>query len=341
MKIFVSAGEVSGDLHLSYLVKNILEIDSSVKFYGAAGDLSRAAGVEIIQDIKELAVMGFVEGLKKYSFLKKRAKEYLNFIKENKIDKVILEVLEVEVYFYIPPKLWVWGEKRINTLKLADHILVIFPWEVEFYKKHGIKAVYYGNPFSEKYHLIENRGDKILLLPGSRKQEIQSLMPVMLEVVKARPDKTFVLKLHSAKPFEWVENDLLKYPNLVIETNKTLEEIVKECETAIAASGTVTLELALMGIPAIVLYKTSAVNAFIARHILKIGLVSLPNLTLNKEVYPELLQEKCTSRDVLFYLNVLKSKENKINKDIKEIREKLSGENVVKNYGKYILKGQN
>lgn len=187
MKIFVSAGEVSGDLHLSYLVKNILEIDSSVKFYGAAGDLSRAAGVEIVQDIKELAVMGFVEGLKKYSFLKKRAKEYLNFIKENKIDKVILvdyggfnlaflkllksEVPEVEVYFYIPPKLWVWGEKRINTLKLADHILVIFPWEVEFYKKHGIKAVYYGNPFSEKYHLIENRGDKILLLPGSRKQE--------------------------------------------------------------------------------------------------------------------------------------------------------------------------
>ena len=80
-------------------------------------------------------------------------------------------------------------------------------------------------------------------------------------------------------------------------------------------------------------------NAFIARHILKIGLVSLPNLTLNKEVYPELLQEKCTSRDVLFYLNVLKSKEDKINKDIKEIREKLSGENVVKNYGKYILKG--
>ena len=249
------------------------------------------------------------------------------------------EIPEVEVYFYIPPKLWVWGEKRINTLKLADHILVIFPWEVEFYKRHGIKAVYYGNPFSEKYSLIENRGEKILLLPGSRKQEIQSLMPVMLEVVKARPDKTFVLKLHSAKPFEWVENDLLKYQNLVIETNKTLEEIVKECEIAIAASGTVTLELALMGIPAIVLYKTSVVNAFIARHILKIGLVSLPNLTLNKEVYPELLQEKCTSRDVLFYLNVLKSKEDKINKDIKEIREKLSGENVVKNYGKYILKG--
>ncbi len=355
MKIFVSTGEVSGDLHLSYLVKNMSKIDNSVEFYGVAGDHSREAGVNVIQDIKELAVMGFVEGLKKYSFLKKKAVEYLEFIKKNQIKKVILvdyggfnlaflkllkkEVPNVEVYFYIPPKLWVWGEKRIKTLKLADHILVIFPWEVDFYKKHGVDAVYYGNPFSEKYSLIEERGDKILLLPGSRKQEIKSLLPVMLEVVKSKPEKTFILKLHSEKSFEWIEEDLLKYPNLLIETNKKLEDAVKESEVAIAASGTVTLELSLMGIPTIVLYKTSAINAFIARHILKLGLVSLPNLTLNKEVYPELLQERCTSKEIIFYLNLIKSKEDKINREIKEIREKLSGKDVVKNYGEYILRG--
>lgn len=355
MKIFVSTGEVSGDLHLSYLVKNMLKIDNSVEFYGVAGDHSREVGVNVIQDIKDLAVMGFVEGLKKYSFLKKKAVEYLEFIKKNQIEKVILvdyggfnlaflkllkkEVPNVEVYFYIPPKLWVWGEKRIKTLKLADHILVIFPWEVDFYKKHGVDAVYYGNPFSEKYSLIEERGDKILLLPGSRKQEIKSLLPVMLEVVKSKPEKTFILKLHSEKSFEWIEEDLLKYPNLLIETNKKLEEAVKESEVAIAASGTVTLELSLMGIPTIVLYKTSAINAFIARHILKLGLVSLPNLTLNKEVYPELLQERCTSKEIIFYLNLIKSKGDKINREIKEIREKLSGKDVVKNYGEYILRG--
>lgn len=355
MKIFVSTGEVSGDLHLSYLVKNMLKIDNSVEFYGVAGDHSREVGVNVIQDIKDLAVMGFVEGLKKYSFLKKKAVEYLEFIKKNQIEKVILvdyggfnlaflkllkkEVPNVEVYFYIPPKLWVWGEKRIKTLKLADHILVIFPWEVDFYKKHGVDAVYYGNPFSEKYSLIEERGDKILLLPGSRKQEIKSLLPVMLEVVKSKPEKTFILKLHSEKSFEWIEDDLLKYPNLLIETNKKLEDAVKESEVAIAASGTVTLELSLMGIPTIVLYKTSAINAFIARHILKLGLVSLPNLTLNKEVYPELLQERCTSKEIIFYLNLIKSKGDKINREIKEIREKLSGKDVVKNYGEYILRG--
>lgn len=355
MKIFVSAGEVSGDLHLSYLVKNILNEDSSVKFYGVAGDHSREAGVEIIQDIKDLAVMGFVEGLKKYSFLKKKANEYLDFIKKNNIEKVILvdyggfnlaflkllkkEIPDIEVYYYIPPKLWVWGEKRIDTLKLADHILVIFPWEVEFYKKHGVNAVYFGNPFSDKYSLIENRGDRILLLPGSRKQEITSLMPVMLEVVKKMPHKTFVLKLHSAKPFEWIEEKLLSYENLVIETNKTLPEAVSECEMAIAASGTVTLELALMGIPTIVLYKTSFINAFIARHILNVGLVSLPNLTLNREVFPELLQERCTEDMIIKNINLLKEKEEKVKEEIKEIRDKLSGKDVVKNYSKYILKG--
>lgn len=356
MKIFVSTGEVSGDLHLSYLVKNILKEDKNVKFYGVAGEHCKEAGVEITQDIRELAVMGFTEALKKYRYLKKKAQEYLEFIKENKIDKVILvdyggfnlaflkllktEVPNVKVYYYIPPKLWVWGEKRIKTLKLADHILVIFPWEVEFYKKHGVDAVYYGNPFSEKYSPIpeEERGNKVLLLPGSRKQEIQSLLPVMLEVVKAKPEKTFILRLHSSEPFKWVNIDLLKYPNLVVD-NRDLPEVVKDCEIAIAASGTVTLELALMGMPTIVVYKTNAINAFIAKNILKLGFVSLPNLTMNKEVFPELLQEKCTSKEILFNMNVMKSKKEKINKEIQQIIEKLSGKDVVKNYGEYILRG--
>lgn len=355
MKIFVSAGEVSGDSHLSYLIKNIKEIDSTVEFYGVAGDQSKEAGVEIIQDIKDLAVIGFVEAIKKYSFLKKKAKEYLEFIKEKQIDKVILvdyggfnlaflkllkkEMPNIEVYYYIPPKVWIWGEKRVNTLKLADHIMVIFPWEVEFYKKHNMKAVYYGNPLAEKYELIEERGDKILLLPGSRKGEIQSLMPVLLDVVKKREDKTFILKLHDKESLEWVNTNLLPYKNLIIETEKSLIEVVKECEVAIAASGTVTLELSLMGIPAIVIYKTNPINAFIGRKILKLKFVSLPNLTLNREVYPELLQEECNSEEILANLNFLNSKKDMLDKEIKEIREKLSGKDIVKNYGKYILRG--
>lgn len=355
MKIFVSTGEVSGDLHLSYLVKNILKIDSTVKFYGVAGEYSENEGVEIVQDIRDLAVMGFVEALKKYRFLKKKATEYLDFIKKSKMDKVILvdyggfnleflkllkkEIPQVEVYYYIPPKLWIWGEKRIKKLKLADHIMVIFPWEVDFYKKYDVDAVYYGNPFTEKYLIVEDREDKILLLPGSRKGEIKTLMPILLEVVEKQQDKKFILKLHNKKSLEWISENLLKYKNLEIETEKKLQDIVKDCDIAIAASGTVTLELSLMGVPTIVIYKTNLINAFIAKKILKLKFVSLPNLTLNREVYPELLQEKCNSNDIIFNLNLLKSKKEKLDEEIKKIREKLSGKDIVKNYAKYILRG--
>lgn len=355
MKIFVSTGEVSGDLHLSYLIKNILKIDDSVEFYGVVGEHSKKLGVESLYDIKDLAIMGFFEALKKYNFLKKKANEYLEFILKNNIEKIILvdyggfnlaflKLLKkfapnVEVFYYIPPKLWIWGKKRIKTLRLADHILVIFPWEVEFYKKFGIKAIYFGNPFSEKYSVIRDRKENILLLPGSRKQEIKSLLPVMLSVVENQKDRNFLLKLPDEESFKWVEDDLTKYKNLSIE-KESLEEAVKKSSISIAASGTVTLELSLMGIPTIVLYKTSALNAFIARKILKVGLVSLPNLTLNKEVYPELLQEKCNSTEIIKNIILLEKNKDLYKKDLDNVREKLSGKNIVLNYGKYILEGK-
>lgn len=356
MKFFVSTGEVSGDLHLSYLVKAMLEQDKTLKFYGVAGNHSRALGVEVIQDIDELAIMGFTEIFKKYSFLKKKATEYIEFIKKEKIDKVILvdyggfnlkflellkkETPKVEVFYYIPPKLWIWGESRIKKLIKADHIMVIFPWEVEFYKKHGVKAIYFGNPFVDRYSVVERTGDSILLLPGSRRQEVKSLFPVMFEVVKRRSSEKFILKLSNIDHLKWIDEDIQSCPNLTVVTDKTLPECVAMCKTAIAASGTVTLELALMGIPVVVIYKTGAINAFIARHILKVGFVSLPNLTLNREVYPELLQERCTPDEIEKYLDHFENSKDKVASDIAEVRERLSGSDVVKSYGNFLIKGE-
>ena len=355
MKFFVSTGEMSGDLHLSYLVKEILKENNQSVFYGVAGEHSKGAGVNIIQDIKELAVMGFTQAVMKYRFLKKKAYGYLEFIESNKIDKVILvdyggfnlkflELLkermpQVEVYYYIPPKLWVWGEKRIKSLKLADHIMVIFPWEVEFYKRHGVKAVYFGNPFIEKYEVIKNRGNEILLLPGSRKQEVKKLVPIMLEVVEKRKDEKFLLKLASEDHLSWIESDLGKYNNLAVKSEITLIDAIKRSKIALAASGTVILELALMGIPGIVLYKTNIINEFIARYILKLGFVSLPNLTLNEEVYPELLQRECNSTKISNEMNEILKNIDKMDTKIKEIRKRLSGDEIIKSYAQYVIKG--
>lgn len=354
MKIFVSTGEVSGDLHLSYLIKNILSIDNTVEFYGVVGEHCKALGVESILDIKDLAIMGFFEALKKYKFLKQKAYEYLDFIKENKIEKVILvdyggfnleflkllkeHLPEVEVFYYIPPKLWIWGKKRIKKLRLADHIMVIFPWEVEFYERYGIEAIYYGNPFIEKYPFIEERGDKILLLPGSRKQEVTSLLPVMIDLVK-NSDENFLLKLPDKKTFKWVEFDLSQFSNLEISED-SLEECVKRSKIAIAASGTVTLELAIMGLPAIVVYKTSLLNYLIGKYLLKIKYISLPNLTENKEVYPELIGKDFTKEKVLEKMEYMLDNINETKSNINDIRKKLYGENITRSYGEYILKGK-
>ncbi|WP_432205006.1 lipid-A-disaccharide synthase [Cetobacterium somerae] len=356
MKIFVSTGEVSGDLHLSYLVKEARELNKNVEFFGVAGKHSKSVGVNIIQDIDELAIMGFAEAIKKYSYLKKKAEEYLEFIKKENIKKVIMvdyggfnlkflellkkEIKDIEVYYYIPPKLWIWGEKRIDKLKLADHIMVIFPWEIDFYKKHGVEAIYYGNPFTERYQSIERTGDKILLLPGSRKQEIKSLMPDFIELIRRNPEEKYLLKLSSKDHLKWIDEDVYIYKNLEISYDLSLNKGVKESKIAIAASGTVTLELALLGIPTIVVYKTSFINYFIAKYILKVGFVSLPNLTLNEEVFPELLQKKCTPDEIDKSIKTVLENLNSVQEKIQRIREKLSGVDITKKYAEFLLKGR-
>lgn len=352
MKFFVSTGEISGDLHMSYLVEMARNRYPNAKFYGVGGKFCEEVGVEIIQNIDSLAVMGFIEALKKYSFLKKKAMEYLEFIKKNDIKRVILvdyggfnlkfmellrkNIKDIEIFYYIPPKLWVWGKNRIKKLKLADHIVVIFPWEVEFYKNLGVNAIYFGNPFVEKYELQTKKGDNILLLVGSRRQEITSILPTFIEIVKNSKDKKFLLKLSKKEQLPLVD-EITKFSNVQVVVDKDLTWCVQNSYVAIAVSGTVTLELALLGLPTIVVYKTSKINAFIAKKILKIGLVSLPNLTLGRLVFPELLQNDCTPQNIIKTLNGLDY--GKIQKELLEVRKVLGDKNnIIENYVDFIIK---
>ncbi len=357
MRFFLSAGEVSGDKHLSYLVQHISKLDNKSVFFGVAGRHSLNAGVEVIQDIEELAVMGFTQVLSKYFYLKKKAAEYIEFIKKEKIDIVILvdyggfnirfldklkiEVPDVKVYYYIPPKVWIWGENRIEKLKKADYILAVFPWEREFYLERGVEVYYFGNPLVDIFKFRESlEGKEILLLPGSRKQEIKKLTPIMLEIVKLLPEEKFILKLESEKNLEWIEEDLRIYTNLKVEYNKELSTYSSKVKFAIAASGTVTLELALMGIPAIVGYKVNFFNEMIARLFLNIKFVSLPNITLNSMVYPELLQGEFKIENIMREINLIEKDERKIIRKLIEVRDKLGGDDIIKKYAEFILENR-
>jgi len=353
MKYFVSTGEISGDLHLSYLVGAMKEIDNNASFFGVAGKHSEDQGVTVIQDIKDLAVMGFWEAIKKYSYLKKKLYEYVEYIKKENITKVILvdyggfnlkfmeilqkEIPTIEIYYYIPPKVWVWGEKRVEKLRKVDHIVVIFPWEVEFYKKHGIDVVYFGNPFLDKYTRITDRGDSILLLPGSRKKEVQKLLPVMLEVVKEKPQEKFILKLAKKEHAKWVNLELEKYKNLEVIDNLSLAEVAKQSKYSIAASGTVILELALLGVPGVVVYKIDWLTEVIGRYILKLKYVSLPNLALDREVYRELLQKECNAKNIVEAIENIEDNKEYFEKQIDEIIVSLGGKDIISKYAKFFL----
>ena len=335
MKFFVSTGEASGDLHLSYLVKSVKARYKDVDFVGVAGEKSQKEGVEILQDINELAIMGFTEVLKKYKFLKQKAYEYLQYIKANQIENVILvdyggfnvkflellknEIMDIKIFYYIPPKVWIWGEKRVEKLRLADYIMVIFPWEVDFYKK------------------VERTGDKILLLPGSRRQEIKAMLPVFEEIINDLKHDKFILKLNSEQDLVYTEN-LKKYANLEIIIDKKLKDIVGDCKLSVATSGTITLELALLGLPSIVVYKTSLINYLIGKYILKIGYISLPNLVLNDEIFPELIQKDCEAKNIEKHMKKILENLPEIEEKIENMRKKIEGKAVVESYADFLVK---
>ena len=335
MKFFVSTGEASGDLHLSYLVKSVKSRYKDVDFVGVAGEKSKKEGVEILQDISELAIMGFTEAIKKYKFLKQKAYEYLQYIKDNQIENVILvdyggfnvkflellknEIMDIKIFYYIPPKVWIWGEKRVEKLRLADYIMVIFPWEVDFYKK------------------VERTGDKILLLPGSRRQEIKAMLPVFEEIINDLKHDKFILKLNSEQDLVYTEN-LKKYANLEIIIDKKLKDIVGDCKLSVATSGTITLELALLGLPSIVVYKTSLINYLIGKYILKIGYISLPNLVLNDEIFPELIQKDCEAKNIEKHMKKILENLPEIEEKIENMRKKIEGKAVVESYADFLVK---
>ena len=373
-KIFISCGEMSGDLHASYIVEEMRKKNKNTEFFGVVGDKSIKAGVKAINHIKNNDIMGFVEALKKYRYFTKKAGEYLEFIKKNGIETIILvdfggfnlkffellkkkiqekELQDLKMIYYIPPKVWAWGKKRIEKLKKFDDVIVIFPFEKEYYdnglKKDGskgLKVEYFGNPFVDKYEFSDELGEKILLLPGSRRQEIEKFLPVIIELIKNEKVKNekFLMKLASKEHLKYVESfekehkiNVSKIPNLEI-TFDEIKKIRKDCKFAIATSGTVTFEISLMGLPVIVVYKTSRINAFIARNIVKIKYITLTNLNANKEIFKELLQEDFSVEKLLEEIEIMEKNKEKIVLELKNERKKLGNSGVLEKIANYLLK---
>ncbi len=361
--VMIVAGEASGDLHGAGLVKAMLEKRPGLHFFGMGGWELKRAGVEVVCDADKLAVMGLTEI---FSVLKDILTTLRILKKEMRARKPRLLVLidfadfnirlareaercGIPVFYYITPKVWVWRKRRVKQLaRYVDTAGVILPFEEEYLCKNGVNAEYVGNPVLDAVHVNMERSEfcrkynidfgKTLvgILPGSRRKEISSLLPVFLEAarrmqLKYSKEIAFLIPLASTLSMaDLQKNGLQDYQNeLDIHVlSGDRYETMAACDAVVAASGTVTLELAVLDIPMVVAYKVDPVTYFVARFLINIPFFSLVNIIAHKSVVTELLQDQVTSAAVEIELARILFDENVrkyMKKDFQDIRHALGG----------------
>lgn len=312
MKYYIIAGEASGDLHGSNLIKAIKEKDADANIRCWGGDLMEAAGGQLVKHYRELAFMGFWEVitnlrtiLKNIDFCKKDieafAPDVLILIDYPGFNLRIAEWAKptgYKVVYYISPQIWAWKEKRVHKIKRSvDKMIVILPFEEAFYDKYNYKVDYVGHPLIsvvKKYQASPPAAplaDRkiIALLPGSRKQEINIKLPIMLEMTKYFPDYEFIIAQAPGLPDDFINRFTQAYPHVSSVQNQTYE-LLRQSTAALVTSGTATLETALFGVPQVVCYKGGAISYFFAKYLVKVKYISLVNLIMDKEVVKELIQ---------------------------------------------------
>jgi lipid-A-disaccharide synthase len=308
-RLYVISGEVSGDIHGAKVIKRLRELSTAFSFRGVGGSKMKQEGVSLISDISGSSTMGFLDVLRKLGSFRKLLKKVKADILEFRPEAVLLidyggfnmrmasfcRQHGIPVHYFILPKVWAWNEGRIKKLKNAvDFAYVIFPFEELYFSKHGMKAVYVGNPVEEhittyrvKHNKPRTTENSVALLPGSRPQEIKRILPTMLELA----GKTMNIQFTVAVPSSLKEKmDAYSLPpNVKIRYNQ-MYEVADKCAAAIVTSGTANLEVALLGTPLIVVYKADPISYLLAKQFVKIDYISPVNLIANRSMVPELLQ---------------------------------------------------
>lgn len=370
MKIMFSAGEASGDTHGASVAKALREIYPSVEMFGMGGNLMDEAGVRIVYDIKNLGVIGLVEIVKSLpKFFKLRT--YLKRIMMKERPDVLVCIdypgfnmklaevahqLGIPVLYYIAPTIWAWHSSRGKTIKkYVTKVASIFPFEAEAYSKYNCDVEFVGHPLvdivhptmsvdeSMTYFNARAEAKRVLLMPGSRKQEVLSLLDVMLEsgekLLQSHEDVQFFLpRAHTIDRFE-LETFIKERRVPVTITEDHTYDLMQICDVCLAASGTATLETAMMELPTILLYKVSPITYGIGKMVVNLSHVGLPNIIADKEVIPELLQSDVSADNIVEHmlplLDDLKENEH-MRQELRTVRDKLGEPGAVKRVAELI-----
>ena len=350
-RLYIIAGEASGDLHGANLIKALRAIDPGIEVRAWGGDRMAAAGAEVVKHIGELAFMGFTEVVMNLRTILRN----MRFCKEDiaawKPDAVILidypgfnlriaeyaHGLGIKVFYYISPQLWAWKAGRVEKVRrFVDRMFVILPFEKQWYAERGVEVDFVGHPLLDA---IEEEGTRpltplpgddgrpvIALLPGSRRQEIASMLPVMLAAAKSFADHRMVVAAAPAIPADFY-TPLLGSSAATIIAGRTYD-LLRTAKAALVTSGTATLETALFGVPEVVCYKGGAVSVAIARRVVNVPFISLVNLIMEKEVVKELIQSDLNERNLRMELDRLLNRpeeRQRIMNELVELKRRAGG----------------
>lgn len=325
MKIMMSAGEASGDLHGARLAKEMLEMEPDVELFGFGGAKMAEAGVRLVRDCRDYSIMGVWEVVLGLGRLLQLEKTLVESMREEKPDLLLIidypdfnwrlaakaKALGVPVFSYIPPSAWAWRKGRAKKCAaIAKEIVTIFHHEIGPYVTAGANVSFLGNPLvdtvradmepeaARAFFGLKDGERAALLLPGSRRQEISFLLPDMLKAVRIlkekRPETRFFLPVAPGIERQEIERHIEKSGASVELTEEHVYDLMGAADFAIATSGTVVMEAALMDLPAVVCYRMGRLNYAIGRMLVKIDHFSLPNIILGEEAEPELLQDEVT-----------------------------------------------
>ncbi|OED34305.1 lipid-A-disaccharide synthase [PVC group bacterium (ex Bugula neritina AB1)] len=362
--VFIIAGEVSGDIYAAELIKKMKSEGKALRVLGFGGPKMEESGCEILHNMMPLATIGFTGVLKKpFVFFQLLAK--LKFLlRDHKPDAVIFvdyggfnlraaKVAKTEglkTIYYISPKIWAWNEARIFQIKRwVDKVLLIFPFEEDFYKKRNYhQVVYVGNPLldREDFSNVPLRSfppvsKQIGLLPGSRAKEIERHLPEMLKSISSFPEEyEFVVSAANDMCKDQIERIMAKQ-KVFLKVQMSATDIMKESAAVIVASGTASLECACIGVPMIVIYKTSWINFFIAKILVNIKYVCLVNILSKKAVVPEFLQHRAKAGIIArATLRILRDQKiyDRVVKDMDEVKSQLKGGGVSQRAAEEILR---
>lgn len=352
MKYYVIAGEASGDLHGANLLKALSERDENADFRCWGGDRMRSRGATLVKHYRDLAFMGFLEVLLNLRTIMGNLSLCKEDIRNYDPDVLILidypgfnmriarwaRAQNLKVVYYISPQIWAWKQNRVHALKRdIDRMICILPFEKDFYAGFDMEVDYVGHPlldeiehrkgFDRSERLKElgfNRELKILsLLPGSRKQEIRMMLPVMLKAAQQFPDYQVALAMAPSQDEKFYRS-ISNLDNLVLISSKTYD-LLEISDMALVTSGTATLEAALFKVPQVVCYKGNWLSYWIARRLIKVSYISLVNLIMNKELVKELIQGRFNSRNLVEELNRLKQGAGGIISEYENLRSILGG----------------